>query len=317
MGGRVVSVGNRKPEATSRDHAVSTRDGSALSAASLSRDPAPTRFWRLYRRSSGAVIGLVVLGALIVVVLFARRIEPYDPLGVAPLDALKGPSGAHWFGTDQYGRDVLSRVIEGAHVSLIIGLFAVAISVVFGSVLGMIAGYTESLVDSVIMRFIDMLLAFPGILLALAIIASLGPSLPNVIVAVGVSTIPVYARVVRAEVLSVKRMTYVEAARVAGCSSWRLTLHHILPNVAASILVLATIGVAYSILNGAALSFLGLGVQPPSAEWGLMISDGRNYLRDSWWIATFPGLTLALLILAVNLVGDGLRDAFDPRSRQR
>jgi len=263
------------------------------------------------------VIGIVALGALVVVVLLARRIEPYDPLGVAPLDSLKGPSGAHWFGTDQYGRDVLSRVIEGAHVSLIIGLFAVAISVVFGSALGLIAGYTESLVDSIIMRFIDMLLAFPGILLALAIIASLGPSLPNVIVAVGVSTIPVYARVVRAEVLSVKRMNYVEAARVAGCSSWRLTLRHILPNVAASILVLATIGVAYSILNGAALSFLGLGVQPPSAEWGLMISDGRNYLRDSWWIATFPGLTLALLILAVNLVGDGLRDAFDPRSRLR
>ena len=162
-----------------------------------------------------------------------------------------------------------------------------------------------------------MLLAFPGILLALAIIAALGPNLPNVIVAVGVSTIPVYTRVVRAEVLSVKRMNYVEAARVAGCSSWRLTLRHILPNVAASILVLATIGVAYSILNGAALSFLGLGVQPPSAEWGLMISDGRNYLRDSWWIATFPGITLALLILAVNLVGDGLRDAFDPRSRRR
>jgi peptide/nickel transport system permease protein len=181
----------------------------------------------------------------------------------------------------------------------------------------MIAGYMESLADSIIMRFIDMLLAFPGILLALAIIASLGPSLQNVIVAVGISTIPVYARVVRAQVLSVKRMTYVEAARVAGCSSWRLTMRHILPNVAASILVLATIGVAYSILNGAALSFLGLGVQPPSAEWGLMISEGRTYLRDSWWIATCPGLMLALLILMINLVGDGLRDAFDPRSQMR
>jgi peptide/nickel transport system permease protein len=262
------------------------------------------------------VIGALALAALVVVVIFARWLEPYDPLAVAPLEALKGPSGAHWFGTDQYGRDVLSRVIDGAHVSLVIGLFAVAISVILGSSLGMLAGYMESLVDSVVMRFIDMLLAFPGILLALAIIASLGPSTQNVIVAVGVSTIPVYARVVRAEVLSVKRMIYVEAARVAGCSNWRLTLRHILPNVAASILVLATIGVAYSILNGAALSFLGLGVQPPSAEWGLMISDGRNYLRDSWWIATFPGLTLALLILAVNLVGDGLRDAFDPRQQR-
>ena len=263
------------------------------------------------------MIGALALAGLAVVVLCARWIEPYDPLAVAPLDALQGPSRRHWFGTDQYGRDVLSRVIEGAHVSLVIGLFAVAISVILGSALGLIAGYSESLVDSVIMRFIDMLLAFPGILLALAIIASLGPSTQNVIVAVGISTIPVYARVVRGEVLSVKRMSYVDAARVAGCSSMRLTLRHILPNVAASILVLATIGVAYSILNGAALSFLGLGVQPPSAEWGLMIADGRSYLRDSWWIATCPGLTLALLILAINLVGDGLRDAFDPRSRLR
>jgi peptide/nickel transport system permease protein len=275
------------------------------------------RFWRLYRRSSGALIGALALAGLAVVVIFARWVEPYDPLAVAPLEALQGPSAAHWFGTDQYGRDVLSRVIEGAHVSLLIGLFAVAISVIVGSALGLVAGSMEALVDGVIMRFIDMLLAFPGILLALAIIAVLGPSLQNVIVAVGVTTIPVYARVVRGEVLSLKRMTYVEAARVAGCSGWRLALRHMLPNVAASILVLATIGVAYSILNGAALSFLGLGVQPPSAEWGLMISDGRNYLRDSWWIATFPGLTLALLILAINLVGDGLRDAFDPRTRVR
>ena len=250
-------------------------------------------------------------------VLCAPWLAPYDPLAVAPLEALQPPSAAHWFGTDQYGRDVLSRVIEGAHVSLLIGLFAVAISVIVGSALGLIAGSMEDLVDGVIMRFIDMLLAFPSILLALAIIAVLGASLQNVIVAVGVTTIPVYARVVRGEVLALKRTTYVEAARVAGCSGWQLALRHMLPNVAASILVLATIGVAYSILNGAALSFLGLGVQPPSAEWGLMIADGRNYLRDSWWIATFPGLTLAMLILAINLVGDGLRDALDPRTRLR
>ncbi|MFT4037159.1 MAG: ABC transporter permease [Thermomicrobiales bacterium] len=313
----MAPIGNRQPDVRGQQRTGDAPVAPALAAATPARASAFARIWRLYRRSVGAVIGAVALGFMVIVVLFARWIQPYDPLAVAPLDALTGPSRAHWFGTDQYGRDVLSRVIEGAHVSLIIGLFAVAISVVCGAVLGLIAGMSESLVDSLIMRFIDMLLAFPGILLALAIIAALGPSLPNVIVAVGIGTIPVYARVVRAEVLSVKRMVYVEAARVAGCSDLRLTLRHILPNVAASILVLATIGVAYSILNGAALSFLGLGVQPPSAEWGLMISEGRNYLRDSWWIATFPGLTLAFLILAINLVGDGLRDAFDPRSRQR
>ncbi|MGH2550810.1 MAG: ABC transporter permease [Thermomicrobiales bacterium] len=274
-------------------------------------------FWRNYSRSRGAVIGAIGLLALILVVIFERWINPYDPLGVAPLDALKGPTWRHPMGTDQYGRDVFSRVMEGAHVSLEIGIFAVLISTVVGSSMGLIAGYNEGIIDSVVMRIIDMLLAFPGVLLALAIIASLGASLRNVIIAVGVGTIPVYARVVRGSVLSVKNSTYVDAARVVGCSSWRLTIVHILPNITASVLVLATIGVAYSVLNGAALSFLGLGVQPPTAEWGLMVSDGRSYLRDAWWIATGPGIALALMVLAMNLVGDGLNDAFDPRSRRR
>jgi peptide/nickel transport system permease protein len=263
------------------------------------------------------VIGAIGLLALILVVIFERWINPYDPLGVAPLDALKGPTWRHPMGTDQYGRDVFSRVMEGAHVSLEIGIFAVLISTVVGSSMGLIAGYNEGIIDSIVMRIIDMLLAFPGVLLALAIIASLGASLRNVIIAVGVGTIPVYARVVRGSVLSVKNATYVDAARVVGCSSWRLTIVHILPNITASVLVLATIGVAYSVLNGAALSFLGLGVQPPTAEWGLMVSDGRSYLRDAWWIATGPGIALALMVLAMNLVGDGLNDAFDPRSRRR
>lgn len=274
-------------------------------------------FWRQYAQSKGAVIGAFGLLALVFVVLFERWINPYDPLGVAPLNALKGPTWRHPMGTDQYGRDVFSRVLEGAHVSLEIGVFAVLISTVVGSALGLIAGYREGFIDSAIMRLIDMLLAFPGVLLALAIIASLGTSLRNVIIAVGIGTIPVYARVVRGSVLSAKNSTYVEAARVVGCSGWRLALVHILPNITASVLVLATIGVAYSVLNGAALSFLGLGVQPPTAEWGLMVADGRSYLRDAWWIATGPGLTLALMVLAMNLVGDGLRDAFDPRSQRR
>jgi peptide/nickel transport system permease protein len=299
---------------------VSLTASQPRSVSTLDRPRATPRwiaFWKQYARSRGAVIGALGLLILILVVLLERWINPYDPLGVAPLNALKGPTWHHPMGTDQYGRDVFSRVMEGAHVSLEIGVFAVLISTVIGSALGLIAGYKEGLIDSTIMRMIDMLLAFPGVLLALAIIASLGASLRNVIIAVGIGTIPVYARVVRGSVLSAKNSTYVDAARVVGCSEWRLALIHILPNITASVLVLATIGVAYSVLNGAALSFLGLGVQPPTAEWGLMVSDGRSYLRDAWWIATGPGIALALMVLAMNLVGDGLRDAFDPRSRRR
>jgi peptide/nickel transport system permease protein len=274
-------------------------------------------FWRLYARSTGAVAGGVILVALVVMTIGARWIEPYDPIGVAPKSARQGPSRQHWFGTDQYGRDVFSRVIDGAHISLAMGLSAVVISAACGTLMGLVAGYNEQLLDSLIMRFVDMLLAFPGILLALAIVAALGASLTNVILAVGIGTIPVYARVVRGTVLSVKHQPYVEAARVIGCSDVRVVRRHILPNITAPVLVLATIGVAYSILNGSALSFLGLGVQPPGAEWGLMVSDGRSYLRDAWWMTTAPGLALAVTVLGMNLVGDGLRDAFDPRSRRR
>jgi ABC-type dipeptide/oligopeptide/nickel transport system permease subunit len=274
-------------------------------------------FWRLYSRSAGAVVGAAMLIALVAVTIAARWIEPYDPIAVDPKAARQGSSADHWFGTDMYGRDVLSRVIDGAHISLEMGLAAVVISVVCGTVLGLIAGYAERLLDSLIMRFIDMLLAFPGILLALAIVAALGASLRNVILAVGIGTIPVYARVVRGTVLSTKHEPYVEAARVIGCSDTRVVVRHILPNLIAPVLVLATIGVAYSILNGSALSFLGLGVQPPDAEWGLMVAEGKSYLRDAWWMTTAPGLALAVTVLAMNLVGDGLRDAFDPRTRRR
>ena len=238
-----------------------------------------TDFWRIYARSKGAVLGAALLAALILATLTAHWLEPYNPIGVEPKAARQKPSADHLFGTDQYGRDVLSRVIDGAHLSLEMGLAAVVISVVGGTVMGLIAGYNERLLDSLIMRFVDMLLAVPGILLALAIVAALGASLTNVILAVGIGTIPVYARVVRGTVLSTKREPFVEAARVCGCSDARVILRHILPNITAPVLVLATIGVAYSILNGSALSFLGLGVQPPGAEWGLMVSDGRSYLR--------------------------------------
>lgn len=300
-----------------------TRERGPITGQSLPDTVAPARrrgavsFWRNYARSKGAVIGAVVLGLMIVASLLAPWVAPYDPIAVAPTEALSGPNDRHLMGTDQYGRDVFSRVISGSRISLAIGFFAVIISVVLGTVLGLIAGYSENIVDGIIMRFIDMQLAFPGILLALAIVAALGASTVNVVLAVGIGTIPVYARVVRGAVLALKREAYIDAGRVIGCSTPRLLFRHILPNVVAPVLVLATIGVAYSILNGAALSFLGMGTQPPDAEWGLMISDGRNYLNDAWWMTTFPGLALALIVLAINLVGDGLRDTFDPRSRQR
>lgn len=275
------------------------------------------RFRRSYSRSKGAVAGGIVLVLVVLMAVVAPWIEPHDPLGVAPSEFLNGPSMGHLFGTDQYGRDVLSRVIAGSRVSLTIGGLAVIFSVLFGTALGLVAGYSENLLDSLIMRLVDMLLAFPGILLALAIVAGLGASTLNVIIAIGVGGIPVYARVTRGSVLSAKREAYVDAARVIGCSAPRVMIRHILPNIFAPVLVLATIGVAFSILIGAALSYLGLGIQPPQAEWGLMISDGQNYLNDAWWISTFPGIALAITVLSVNLVGDGLRDAFDPRTRQR
>ncbi|HUZ01306.1 MAG TPA: ABC transporter permease [Thermomicrobiaceae bacterium] len=274
-------------------------------------------FWHSYTRSKAAVVGGGVLVLLILTAIAAPRLEPYDPLGVSPALALGSPVVTHPFGTDEYGRDVLSRVIAGSQISLTVGALAVIFSVTFGTGLGLVAGYTENVVDSTVMRLIDMLLAFPGILLALAIVAGLGASTINVVIAIGVGGIPVYARVTRGSVLSAKREPYVEAGRVVGCSAPRLMVRHILPNVFAPVLVLATIGVAFAILTGAALSYLGLGIQPPRAEWGLMIADGQNYLNDAWWISTFPGIALALTVLSVNLVGDGLRDSLDPRSRRR
>jgi len=302
-----------KAQGTTRGQAGADDLAASQSAAGRGRGG----FWRSYARSKGAILGAVVLGLMILMAVFATWVTPYDPIEVAPQDALAGPTRSHLMGTDQYGRDVFSRVISGSRISLAIGFFAVAISVSVGTCLGVIAGFTENVVDGVIMRFIDMQLAFPGILLAMAIVAALGASTVNVVIAVGIGTIPVYARVARGAVLSIKRDAYIDAGRVIGCSTWRLIVRHILPNIVAPIVVLATIGVAYSIINGSALAFLGLGTQPPDAEWGLMISDGRGYLNDAWWISTFPGLALAVVVLAINLVGDGLRDTFDPRLRKR
>ncbi|MDP9368556.1 MAG: ABC transporter permease [Chloroflexota bacterium] len=283
----------------------------------LARFRAPARphlALRLFKRKV-AVAGFVILLLLVAVALTAPVISSADPNKVAPRDALQGPSTEHWFGTDQYGRDMLSRVIYGTRISLLVGFISVSIAVVVGTTLGLISGYYGHWVDTTVMRFVDIMLAFPGILLALALVSILGPSLTNLMIAVGVSSVPAYARLVRGSVLSAKENVYVEAARVVGCTDGMIMRRHVLPNVAAPVIVLATLGFATAILSAAALSFLGLGSQPPTPEWGRMLSEGRNYLREQWWIATFPGLAIMVTVLAMNLLGDGLRDTLDPRQR--
>lgn len=269
---------------------------------------------RRLRRRPGALAGAVVILLFVAIALLAPAIAPGDPDAISG-DRRAAPSADHLFGTDDLGRDVLSRVIYGARVSLRVGLVSIGIALTAGSLLGVVAGYTGGWLDSVIMRVTDVMLAFPGILLAIAIVAILGPSLFNVMIAVGIEAIPVYTRTARASTLVVKEQEYVIGARALGCRHARVIRRHILPNIVAPLIVLATIGVAGSILTAAGLSYIGLGAQPPTAEWGAMLSTARNFLRDAWWMATFPGLAIMLVVLALNLFGDGLRDILDPRLR--
>ena len=269
---------------------------------------------RRLRRRPGALAGAVVILLFIAVALLAPVIAPADPNEISR-DRRAAPSADHLFGTDDIGRDVLSRVIYGARVSLRVGLVSIGIALTAGSLLGIVAAYAGGWLDSIIMRVMDVMLAFPGILLAIAIVAILGPSLFNVMIAVGIEAIPVYTRTARASTLTVKELEYVIGARALGCRHGRIILRHILPNVVAPLIVLATIGVAGSILTAAGLSYIGLGAQPPTAEWGAMLSAARNFLRDAWWMATFPGVAIMLVVLALNLFGDGLRDILDPRLR--
>jgi peptide/nickel transport system permease protein len=271
--------------------------------------------WRQLRRNRAALAGGVVLLLLLLVAVFAAAVAPADPILVRPEQRLLPPSRTHPFGTDELGRDVLSRVIYGARISLTVGLISVGVALLGGVSLGLLSGYLGGWVDSLVMRLIDVLLAFPGILLAIVIAGTLGPGLRNVMIAVGIFSVPTYARVVRATTLAVKEQEYVEAMRALGASDARIVLRHVLPNVVAPIIVLSTLGVATAILSAAGLSFVGLGAQPPTPEWGAMLSHARPYLRNEWWMATFPGLAIMVTVLAVNLLGDGLRDALDPRLR--
>ncbi len=264
-------------------------------------------------RQRGALVGLVILGALTLMAVGAPWLSPRDPIKTAARDALQAPGARFPLGSDQFGRDVASRVLHGARVSLTIGLISVSIAVALGAPLGLVSGYYGGRLDMLIMRVMDVLLAFPGILLALAIVSVLSPGLTNVMIAVGLSAVPTYARLVRASTLAARENLYVEAARALGGRDLGILARYILPNVVAPLIVIATLGLGTAILSAAALGFLGLGSQPPQPEWGRMLGEGRDYLREAWWISTFPGLGIMLTVLAMNLLGDGLRDVLDPR----
>jgi peptide/nickel transport system permease protein len=268
---------------------------------------------RVLIKNRVAMAGLVVLVLVSLTALFAPQLSPYDPYEVDILNQLRAPSREHLLGTDLYGRDVLSRIFWGGRATLLVGLIAVGIGASFGVVLGLVSGYYGRFTDALIMRFVDVLLSFPRILLALTIVGMLGPGLFHVMLAVGIASISGYARLVRGTVLSAKEHAYVEAARVVGCRDGRILSRHLLPNLGGPVIVLATLDIAAAILAASALSFLGLGVQPPTAEWGYMLNEGRNYFRAAPWTTFFPGIAIMISVLAINMLGDGLRDALDPR----
>jgi len=270
---------------------------------------------RVLHRRRSALVGATMLFLIGAVAALAPTLSPYDPIRINPAAALSPPDWRHPFGTDQYGRDILSRSLVGARLSLLTGLGGVAIALSAGVVLGLGCGVVGGWTDLLVMRLIDIMMAFPGILMALVVVAVLGQGTTNVMLAVGVSLIPTFVRLVRGDVLSVKENLYVEAARALGCWQARLAFRHVLPNVVAPLIVLSTVAIAWSIILGASLSFLGLGPRPPIPEWGIDLSNGRSYLLRAWWIASAPGLCIMLTVVAVNLVGDALRDELDPRLR--
>jgi peptide/nickel transport system permease protein len=271
---------------------------------------------RQLRLNRGAVLGLILIVLAVVVAVAAPWIAPYDPLEQDIWSALKPPSRLHPLGTDDIGRDLLSRIIYGARISLRVGLISVAIASTIGTTLGIMAGFYGGWADNIIMRLTDVLAAFPGMLLALTVIAVLGPGLFNVMIAVGVGSIPSYTRISRGATLSIKICAFVESARAVGCKSARIMARYILPNVLPPLIVIMTLGIAGAILTASGLSFLGLGARPPTPEWGAMLSTGRTYLRQAWWFAMFPGLAITLTVVSINLFGDGLRDALDPKLRR-
>ncbi|MEF3317595.1 ABC transporter permease [Peptoniphilus grossensis] len=273
-------------------------------------------FFKYYRRNKVAVVALVLLVVIIFAAIFADLLSPYDYTEQFPKDNFLRPSRGHLMGTDNFGRDIFSRVLHGAQVSLKIGFTSVIISTVIGVIIGALAGYYEGIFDAIIMRVMDTILSIPQLVLAIALAAALGGGMKNLILAVSLSSIPSYARIVRSQVMSVKNLEYIESARLAGVKTFKLIFAEILPNCFAPIIVQATIGVGTAILSAASLSFIGMGIMPPEAEWGQMLSEGRAYIRNYPHITLFPGMAIAITILLLNIVGDALRDAFDPKFRR-
>ncbi len=270
-----------------------------------------------FKRKKGAVIGLVVLILLILSALFSDILTPYEFDKINPINALRPPSLEHPMGTDAFGRDQLTRIMHGGKVSLQVGMISVLIGGTFGILMGAIAGFFGGWIDEIVSRFIDIMLAFPSILLALAVVSVLGPDLYNLMIAVGISSIPAFARLVRSAVLSIKENDYIVAAKSLGLTRARIVIVHIIPNIFASILVFATLEVATAILAGASLNFLGMGAKPPTPEWGLLLAESRDFFRRAWWLATFPGIAIMVTVISINLLGDGLRDTFDPWLKEK
>jgi peptide/nickel transport system permease protein len=286
-----------------------------MSAIAATEDvPLPRRSaWRRLMRRKGAVVGLVVVVAFIVIAVAAPWIAPYDPIATNFLKVRKPPSWDNWMGTDEIGRDVMSRLIFGARASLQAGVISVLIAVVLGVPLGLLSGYAKGWVDSLMMRIVDALLACPFLILAIAMAAFLGPSLTNAMIAIGLTTMPIFIRLVRGQVLAVTVEDYVEAARALGNPHLRIAVRHVLPNIVAPVLVQSTLTIAAAIIAEAALSFLGLGQQPPAPSWGSMLNVARQFIGQAPWMSWWPGLAIVTVVLAFNLLGDGLRDALDPK----
>lgn len=300
-----------------------SQGGATVSAASagVSNDKATAKrswaveTWKRLSKNRAAVAGGAMVLLFVLIAALAPVIAPYDPSLPNFMDRLQAPSARHWLGTDPLGRDMLSRIVYGSRYSLLTGLVSVGIAALLGTVLGLVSGFYGKWTDMIIMRFMDMLLAFPGILLAIAIISVLGRGLFNAMIAVGLYSIPSFARVVRGSVLSLREQEFVQGARAVGATNARIIFRHILPNITTPVIVLSTMRLGTTILAAAALSFIGLGAQPPTPEWGAMLSGGRDYLRVAPHITTFPGLAILLAVIGFNLFGDGLRDALDPKLR--
>ena len=285
------------------------------SSAGMAQSGPWLRAWRRLRRRRGAMLGLAVVLMFVVLALFAQWIAPLDPVATSWSAIRKAPSAEHWLGTDEIGRDVLSRVIWGTRASLLAGVISVSISLMLGVPIGLAAGFLGGFVDGLISRITDAFLACPFLILAIALAAFLGPSLTNAMIAIGVSATPIFVRLTRAQVINVKVEDYVEAARAVGNSPLRIAVRHVMPNILAPLIVQATLAIAAAVIAEASLSFLGLGQQPPAPSWGSMLNTAKNYIDNAPWMAIWPGVSIFLLVLSFNLLGDGLRDALDPRQR--